>query len=114
MLAGSHKAGRIDPQRIDHCRVTEVDDRQGGRLQLPEPASLTGRGSGIRGVPLPPEGLFVERRVERPWVAAVVVAGGSRRGEGRREGSIAGSRLAKEDAGEEAEWTGFGQTKSPD
>ena len=97
--------GRSDAERGAHVGVAQVEDRQIGDVDCPEPAPLSARidGAARGGAPLGPDRLHLERGVERPWLAGPVVAAIGRSRSIGWQGGGGGARLPVDAAAESAQ-----------
>lgn len=77
-LTRTDEIGELHAQRPSCLRSAQVEDRQVGNVDAPQPSALTPRihpATGRR-LPLRPRGRRIQRRVERPGVSGAVVSGG--------------------------------------
>ena len=95
----------VHTELLASLRTAQVDDPDVPHVEAPEATTLAGwiDGTARGGVPLRPDGLDVERGVERPGVAGSVAARiGGCRAIGRQRGRVE-ARLAMHPAAERAE-----------
>lgn len=107
-LGRTSRAGegrQLHTELVPCLRTTQVDDADTPDLEVPQTPTLARRidGTARGGAPLRPDGLDVERRVERPRVAGPVAARiGGCRAIGWQGGRVE-ARLAMDAAAERAQ-----------
>ena len=77
-LTRTDEIGELDAQRPSCLGSAQVEDRQVGDVDAPQPSALTRRIHPTTGrcLPLGPRGRWIKRGVERPGVSGAVVSGG--------------------------------------